>query len=176
MDKNFLYDKIRKILISSRKEAYRAVNTGIIKCYHEIGRVIVEKEQAGNMYAKYGKELLKDLALKLTKEFGAGFDKSNLNNMRKFYLLYPNFDAVRQNLTWTHYRTVLKIEDKTERDWYLAEAAKEQWSSRQLSRQISTMYYRRLLASRDKAPVVAEARQLLQKETPKNFIKEPYIL
>ncbi len=107
-----LYNEIRTILINSRNETYRAVNTTIIKCYHEIGRIIVEKEQNGSLYAEYGKGVLKELAIKLTEEFGSGFDRRNLSNMRKFYLLYPNWNAVRTNLTWTHYRTVLKIEDK----------------------------------------------------------------
>ncbi len=129
-----------------------------------------------SLYAEYGKGVLKELANKLTEEFGSGFDRRNLSNMRKFYLLYPNWNAVRTNLTWTHYRTVLKIEDKAERDWYLEEASKEGWSSRQLSRQISTFYYKRLLSSQNKEPVIDEANQLIKKETKEDFIKEPYVL
>ncbi len=171
-----LYNEIKQVLISSRKEAYRAVNQSIIKCYHEIGRIIVQKEQNGNDYAKYGKATLKDLSSKLTKEFGSGFDRRNLSNMRKFYLLYPNWNAVRTNLSWTHYRAVLKLDDEKERNWYLEEASKEQWSSRQLNRQISTFYYQRLLSSQDKKPVKDEAKKLLKKQKSEDFIKDPYVL
>lgn len=112
----------------------------------------------------------------MTEDFGKGFDASNLLNMRRFYLAFPIQDALRPELTWTHYRKLITIKDDEARAWYMNEAADQQWSTRQLDRQISTLYYDRLLASRDKAPVVAEANEELAQIAPDHFIKDPYVL
>lgn len=171
-----LYDSIREILLKSRNQAYKAVNSAMIMAYWSIGRTIVEYEQKGLDRAEYGKQVLERLSQKLTDEFGSGFNIRNLRYMRKFYLTFRNGNAVRSELTWTHYRSLLRIENEKARNWYMEEAIKEQWSSRQLDRQISSMYYERLLASQDKAAVVAEANEKLSKVEPEQFIKDPYVL
>lgn len=109
-------------------------------------------------------------------EFGTGFSVRNLQQMKKFYVLFPNTNALRSQLTWTHYRTLLRIENDTVRNWYMEECIRSGWSSRQLERQISTLYYDRLLASRDKASVISEAGELMKPLAAENFIKDPYVL
>ena len=99
--------------------------------------------------AAYGKKLLLSLADSLTREFGKGFDATNLRHMRGFYLAFPIRDAVRRELSWTHYRNLLRVENETARQWYMNEAAAQNWSSRALDRQIGTLYYERLLLSEE---------------------------
>lgn len=169
------YSHITEVLLSARKRAYSAVNYSMVLAYWEIGRSIVE-EQHGKERAAYGDALIKGLSERLTADFGRGFDASNLLNIRRFYLAFPIQDALRPELTWTHYRKLIKVKDGTARTWYMNEAADEQWSTRQLDRQISTLYYDRLLASVDKAPVVAEANRKLARTRPECFIKSPYVL
>lgn len=119
---------------------------------------------------------IENLSKKLTEDYGAGFSQRNLRNMRKFYLLYQNWNTVCAKLTWSHYRFLLRVENEKARQWYIEETIKEHWSSRQLDRQISTMYYERLLSSQDKSEVVAEAKDKLKDIIPEQFIKDPYVL
>lgn len=114
--------------------------------------------------------------MKLSNEFGKGFTVRSLQQMKKFYTLFPNTNALRTQLTWTHYRSLLRVENKEAREWYIEESVKEHWSSRQLDRQISTMYYERLISSQDKSEVVAEANDKLKELIPEQFIKNPYVL
>lgn len=169
------YNKIADILSAARNRAYVAVNFAMVQAYWEIGRSIVE-EQGGEERAQYGKQLISELSARLTVDFGKGFDSSNLLNMRRFYLAFPIQDALRPELTWTHYRLLCKVKDEPARIWYMNEAADEHWSSRQLDRQISTLYYERLLASRDRDSVVEEANEKLANVEPVDFIKDPYVL
>lgn len=148
----------------------------MVTAYWSIGRLIVEHEQNGEKRAEYGMSVLEELSKRLTSDFGQGFDSRNLRNMRKFYLLFPIWNAVRTELTWTHYRSLLRVESEQARIWYMNEAVKEQWSSRQLDRQISTLYYERLLSSKDISPVVQEANDKLSAVMPEQFIKDPYVL
>lgn len=120
--------------------------------------------------------LIQGLSERLSSEFGKGFDVSNLRYMRLFYLAFPIRDALRHELTWTHYRRLSKVKDEAARMWYMNEVANEHWSTRQLDRQVSVLYYERLLASRDKKPVVAEAQEKMAKLAPVDFIKNPYVL
>lgn len=136
----------------------------------------MENEQDGQFRAEYGKYTLSDLSLKLSNEFGKGFTVRSLQQMKKFYTLFPNTNALRTQLTWTHYRSLLRVENKEAREWYIEESVKEHWSSRQLDRQISTMYYERLISSQDKSEVVAEANDKLKEIIPEQFIKDPYVL
>ena len=152
-----LYQGIRTILSTAREQAYRAVNTTMVQSYWQIGKRIVEEEQQGAARAQYGTMLLKGLSERLTQEFGKGFDERELRKIRQFYLLFENRDTLRPELTWSHYRRLLSVESEQARLWYMNEAALSAWSTRQLDRQIATCYYERLLASRDKAPVEAEA-------------------
>ena len=171
-----LYLSIRNVLIESRKRAYSAVNVEMLYAYWKIGYLIVEDEQKGNKTALYGKAIIEKLSEKLKSEFGKGYDVRNLRNMRKFYLVFQKWNAVRTELTWTHYRTLLKVKDESARNWYLEEAIKESWSSRQLDRQISTQYYERLLSSQEKDSVKEEANEILSGMDAEDFIKDPYVL
>lgn len=171
-----IYSEIKETLLSSRGQAYSAVNYALVQAYWHIGRIIVEHEQDGSLRAEYGKGVLQELSERLQQEFGTGFSVRNLQQMKKFYILFPNTNALRSQLTWTHYRLLLRVEDDAARNWYLEECVRSRWSSRQLERQISTLYYDRLLASRDKAPVIAEAGELMEPLAAENFIKDPYVL
>lgn len=119
---------------------------------------------------------MENLSNKLSKEFGSGFSIRSLQQMKKFYLVFPNTNALRSQLTWTHYRSLLRVENENARNWYIEEAIKEHWSSRQLDRQISTMYYERLLSSQDRKLVITEANDKLSLVIPEDFIKDPYVL
>jgi predicted nuclease of restriction endonuclease-like (RecB) superfamily len=143
-----------------------------------VGRHIVEFEQGGEAKADYGTRLLGRLAEKLTAEFGSGFIERNLRYMRSFYLVFPNWNAVRSELSWTHYRTLLRIEEPAAREWYLTEAATQNWSSRALDRQIGRLYYERLLVSKDRAPVKEEAAEKIaeMKISPRDFVRDPVLL
>lgn len=173
---NELYEQIRNILLTSRQKAYSAVNEAMVQAYWLIGKTIVEDEQNGNNRAEYGKETLQFLSTKLTEEFGKGFSVRTLQQLKKFYVVYPNTNALRSQLNWTHYRNLIKVKSDEARNWYEEETIKSQWSSRQLERQISALYYERLLSSREKAPVIEEAEQKLSKLAPEEFIKDPYVL
>lgn len=171
-----IYSEIKETLLQSRDHAYTAVNFAIVQAYWHIGRIIVEHEQNGSLRAEYGKAVLQGISEKLQQEFGGGFSVRNLQQMKKFYVLYPNTNALRSQLTWTHYRALLRIENDDVRNWYMEECIRSAWSSRQLERQISTLYYERLLASRDKEAVIAEAEKLLKPLSAEDFIKDPYVL
>ncbi len=172
-----LLKEIRQVLDTARQQITRSVNSAMVRAYWQIGRFIVEYEQAGEKRAEYGQSALKALATKLTAEYGSGFTETNLKYMRRFYMLYPISHAVRDQLTWTHYRTLLKVEDETARNYYLEECIQSNWSTRQLERQINTMYYERLLASRDKEAVKSEIQSSKSETlTPKEIIRDPLIL
>lgn len=171
-----LYKSIKDVLNQSREQAYQAVNTSMLFAYWSIGQLIIENEQNGNVTSEYGKAVLKNLSIRLENEFGSSFNVRNLRYMRKFYLLFQNRNALRSELTWTHYRSLLRVKSDEARNWYIEETIKEHWSSRQLERQISTMYYERLLSSQDKNEVVDEANNKLKDIIPEQFIKDPYVL
>ena len=171
-----LYADIRSILSVARQRAYSAVNFTMVESYWLIGQTIVEHEQHGEVRADYGKGVLKELAAKLSVEFGKGFDESNLRYMRLFYRCFPIRDTLRHELTWSHYRRLISVEDERARQWYMNEAADGVWSTRQMDRQISTLYYERLLASKDKAAVVAEAKDKMKEVKPEQFIHDPFVL
>lgn len=180
-----LLDSIRTLLADGRKQVATAVNTAMVQTYWHIGRLIVEDEQQGESRAEYGKQVLKSLSASLTQEFGKGFDASNLRNMRLFYLAFPNCDALRHNLSWTHYRTLTRIESESARHWYMLEAIEQSWSVRALERQIGTLYYERLLATQaphadkkhDIEPVLEEASQKTAELaiSPQDYLRDPYI-
>lgn len=173
-----LLAKLGDLIRQARQRALRAVDTIQVQTCWELGRHIVEFEQGGAARAAYGKRLLPELAKALTAEFGKGFDASNLRYMRLFYQAFPKCDALRHELSWTHYRTLLRVESEMARQWYMNEAATQNWSSRALERQIGTLYYERLLASQDRAAVEQEARtELLPLETnPREFVRDPVLL
>lgn len=169
------YQSIRGYVINAQKKVYTAVNFSMVNAYWEIGEQIYlacgENDRAG-----YGKQLLKYLSEKLTGEFGKGFDTSNLRNMRKFYMTFKKRDALRPELSWTHYRSLMRISDEITRGFYMNEAVKAGWSSRQLERQINTMYYQRILASKDKDSVATEIQTTVPKPEYETILKDPYVL
>ena len=124
-----LYASIRDILANARKRAYTAINFAMVESYWLIGQQIVEHEQHGEARADYGKGLLKELATRLTTDFGKGFDESNLRYMRLFYRCFPIRDTLRHELTWSHYRRLISVEDEKARLWYMNEAADSVWST-----------------------------------------------
>ena len=171
-----LYNEIKEALLSSRQQAYAAINFAMVQAYWQIGRIIVNHETAGDFVLGNRVAELQTLATRLTKEFGKGFSVRTLQQMRKFYLSFPDANTLCSRLTWSHYRLLMTVENEKAREWYMNEAVAGAWSSRQLGRQISTLYYERLLASRDKAPVKAEANELMTAAEVEDFIKDPYVL
>lgn len=169
------YNTIRKSIVQAQHTMATAVNSAMVNAYWEIGEQIFqacgENDRAG-----YGKGLLRYLSDKLTAEFGKGFDESNLRKMRQFYCVFPIRDALRPELSWTHYRKLMRIADEKERAFYTEESVKSAWSSRQLERQINTMYYQRLLSSQDKAPVAAEIQTTEPKPEYEQIVKDPYVM
>lgn len=169
------YDDIKMILETSRKQAVRAVNFAMVEAYWSIGKRIVE-EQNGSVNSVYGSNLLGELSKKLTSEYGKGFDETNLSRMRKFFLTFGNRDTLCHDLSWSHYRLLLKLENNEAINFYVEECKKSNWSVRTLSRQINSFYYERLLSSRDKESVKIEANRESNQLTPKEIIKDPYVL
>lgn len=169
------YQSIRLCIIQAQKSVNAAVNYAMVNAYWEIGKQIhvlcEEKERA-----EYGKQVLKKFSKKLTAEFGRGFEESNLRRMRQFYLTFPIRDTLCPELSWSHYRRLMRVSDEKARTFYLEECAKSGWSVRQLERQINTMYYQRLLVSRDKESVVKEIDKKEPRPEYETILKDPYVL
>jgi predicted nuclease of restriction endonuclease-like (RecB) superfamily len=168
-----LLEALRDLIVQARQKVLSTANAAQVLTYWEIGRHIVEFEQGGQTRAAYGKRLLADLADALTREFGRGFDASNLRYMRLFYQAFPIRDALRHELSWTHYRLLLRVESPGARQWYLTEAAKQNWSTRILERQVGSLAYERLLSSREQP--AAEPLPPAQ-PTPRDFVRDPVML
>lgn len=171
-----LYHEIREILLQARHRTWQAANKEMVTAYWHVGRLIVEQEQSGKARAEYGKNLIEGLSSKLTADFGRGFDRSNLWNMRAFFLSFPKLEALRQELSWTHYRLLLKIEKPEARSFYEAEAVNAGWSTRELERQMNSLLFERLALSKDKAGVLALANQGHEIFKPQDLVKDPYVL
>ncbi|RIA22468.1 putative nuclease of restriction endonuclease-like (RecB) superfamily [Ectopseudomonas oleovorans] len=173
-----LLTELAALIRQARQQAVRAVDVIQVQTCWEVGRHIVEFEQGGQIRAAYGKKLLANLANGLTAEFRKGFDERNLRHMRAFYHAFPIWNALRSELSWTHYRTLLKVESDSARQWYMNEAATQNWSTRALERQIGTLYYERLLASQDRAAVEQEAASNLEAlgKSPREFVRDPVLL
>lgn len=169
------YGEIKKILINSRNKVYQTANFAMVEAYWNIGKAIIE-EQGGKEKAEYGTGLLQELSKQMTKDFGRGFTVANLENMRQFYLKFPNGYTLRSELSWSHYRLLMRVEDKTAREFYMQEAVKSQWSTRQLERQINSFFYERLLSSKNKDKVRQEIQHLEPAKKPEDIIRDPYVL
>lgn len=174
MEQKF-YDEIKNILITARNKVYQTANFAMVEAYWNIGKSIIE-EQGGNEKAEYGTGLLKELSKQMTQDFGKGFTVANLKNMRQFYLTFPNGYALRSELSWTHYRLLMRVENDKAREFYMQEAVKSQWSTRQLERQINSFFYERLLSSKNKEQVAAEIQTLETAKSPEDVIRDPYVL
>ena len=175
---SLLYKEIKGILEFARSRVYAAVNFAMVEAYWHIGRLIVER-QGGEDHAEYGKQLIQDLSMRLTEDFGRGFDESNLRYMRQFFLTFPIRDALRHELGWTHYRLIMRVENENARQFYLDECAKSNWSTRQLERQINSFFYERLLSTKGQENRKAVSTEVLAKEpgvSPLDTIKDPFVL
>lgn len=174
---NALFAQIKNVLDEARRQVARSVNTTIVKAYWQVGKYIVEYEQQGKDRAEYGKGVIKNLSIRLMKEYGSGFTITNLKIMRQFYLFYPKGHTVCDQLSWSHWRALLKVQNEVAREYYIQECSAANWSVRQLERQINTMYYERMLASRDKDAVRAEIEQTVPRTLqPREIIHDPFIL
>lgn len=169
------YNEIKNILNIARNKVYKTANFVMVEAYWNIGKSIIE-EQGGNEKAEYGAGLIKELSKQMTQDFGKGFTVTNLKYMRQFYLMFPNSHALRDELSWTHYRLLIKVENDNAREFYMQEAAKSQWSTRQLERQINSFFYERLLSSKNKKQVADEIQTLEPAKKPEDIIRDPYVL
>lgn len=169
------YLSIRGYVINAQRQVYSAVNAAMVLAYWNIGKKLFET--CGNSdRAAYGKQVLQFISEQLTAEFGKGYTVRNLRNMRQFYLSFPKRHTLCAELSWSHYRLLMRVEDENARNFYAEEAVKAGWSVRQLQRQINTMFYNRLLASKDKDSVAAEIQETVPKPEYEKIIKDPYVL
>ena len=176
--KKDIYEEIRGLLKSARENIVSTINSTMAKTYFLIGKRIVEEEQNGEKRAEYGEELVKNLSLKLTKEFGKGFSKTNLKQMKSFYIAYRKGQTLSDQfrLSWSHYLILMRMENLDERNFYEIEAVENNWSLRELRRQIDSALYERLVLSRDKEKVKSLALKGQIIEKPEDIVKDPYIL
>ena len=176
--KKDIYEEIHDLLYKARENIVSNINSTMTKTYFLIGKRIVEEEQNGNKRAEYGKNLIKILSEKLTKEFGKGFSQRNLEQMRTFYVRYsiPQTLSAEFKLSWSHYLILMRIENISTRNFYEIEAIQNNWSLRELKRQVNSALYERLVLSKDKEKVkeLAVKGQIIEK--PEDIIKDPYIL
>jgi len=171
-----LVQSIGETIEEARNRAVKAVNIEHLRANWEIGKFIVEFEQRGNEKADYGSSLLENLAKDLRIRFGKGFSKSNVYLMRLFYIKFPIFQTLSGKLAWSHYAELLGISDDTSREFYIKQCEKENWSIRELKRQISTSLFERIALSKDKKGVLQLAKQGLIISGPKDIVKDPYVL
>lgn len=174
MNKEF-YSDIKEILEQARKRVYRNIQSEMVLTYWQIGKMIVEK-QGGSPRADYGEGLIKELSVQLTKDFGKGFDVTNLRNMRQFYIIFQKRDTLCHQLSWSHYRLLMRVENKNARNFYLKESIGNNLSVRQLEREINTFSYQRYLASYGNHNVVEDTAKNESPVDPKDIIKDPYVL
>lgn len=171
-----LYVDICAVLLKARNKVCSAVTFAMVQSYWQIGKLITDEELGGKQRADYGKYLMKELSQRLTHDFGKGFDERELRKICQFYRCFPIRDTLRPELSWSHYRRLLSVEDDSARIWYMNEAAEGGWSTRQLDRQISTLYYQRLLGSAEREVVIAEAQDKMSEISAETFVKDPYVL
>jgi predicted nuclease of restriction endonuclease-like (RecB) superfamily len=175
---NQIIEEIRTLLVQSRTNLQQTVNSTMVQTYWQIGKMIVEDEQKGEKRASYGKQQLQHISNALSKEFGKGFDTTNLRNMRRFYITFPIWETLSLKLSWSHYCKIIRIENEKARQWYINETIQNNWSVRALQRQISKLYYERLLSSKEKALVQKEAKEKTKalQLSAKDMIRDPYVL
>lgn len=174
-----LFEQVRQVLDSAQQQVRHTVNDVMVQSYWHIGRLIVEDEQGGASRAQYGKQTLQQLSQKLSAEFGKGFSPQSLWNFRQFYVEFPILSTAWRELRWSHYKVLMRIKDTAARDWYANEAVSQGWSVAALDRQVSTLFYERLLTSQDQSALRNEAIALIGQHAPndpRDFIRDPYIL
>ncbi|MCL2642933.1 MAG: PDDEXK nuclease domain-containing protein [Candidatus Bathyarchaeota archaeon] len=174
-NQNEVYRNIREIILTTRQGIKRAVDFAMVQTYWQIGKHIMDA-QGGDGRADYGAQLLNFLAEKLTEEFGVSFDARNLRHIRQFYNAFPIWNTLCTELSWSHYRRIMRIPNVNEREFYIKECAECNWSVRQLERQINSLYHKKLLASTNKDSVRNEIQKLEPKEMKDYILKDPYLL
>lgn len=173
-----IYEEINEILINSKKNIINVINNELVMSKWKIGEIIVKYEQNEKNRAEYGKSTLKVLSKELTKEFGKGYSRANLQNMRALYLEYPICQTLSSKLNWSHYCELLIISDKNKRSFYEKETINSNWSVRELKRQINTSLYERLLLSdgrENKEEIYKLSQKGIELNNPKDIIKDPYV-
>lgn len=168
--------RIRQILTTARHQALQSVNITMVHAYWEVGREIVEEEQRGQVRSGYGSQLIANFAKRLTREFGTGHGARNLAYMREFYQAYPNLHALRANLSWTHYRLLLSVRKPDARRFYEVEAARANWSTRELDRQIHSSLFERLALSRDQEGKLRLVEQGAEAAQPEDLLRDPFVM
>lgn len=171
-----LYHTINQIIEEARNTVYHTANFTMVQAYWNIGRAIVKEEQNGKERAEYGQELIRQLAQKLSKKYGKSFSERNLWYIKQFYQKWGNMNALRSELSWTHYRLLLRVENDQARQFYMQEAIDCNWSTRSLERQIGNLYYDRLVMSNNAEAVKTEAVEKQKIQEPQDIIKDPYVL
>jgi predicted nuclease of restriction endonuclease-like (RecB) superfamily len=175
LDRAFISD-IQRIIAGARERAVQSVNFERVAMYWQIGQRIKEEEQQGEERAEYGTSLIKSLAETLEPQHGSGFSARQLELCRQFYRTFPNSNPLRSQFSWTHYRLLVRIDNQDKREFYIAEGVKNNWTAREMERQINSQLYERLLLSNDKNSVLAIARKEKNPEKPEEIIKDPMIL
>lgn len=175
LDKNIIL-QIQTIIADARAKAIRSVDTERMLMYWQIGKVIFEEEQQGKDRADYGKYLIKSISETFQPQFGTGFSIRQLERNRQFYRTFPIASALRTQFNWTHYKSLISIDNENKRDFYIAEASKNNWTARQLERQINSQLFERLLLSNDLQNVLAVARKEKLPTEPSEIIKDPMVL
>jgi predicted nuclease of restriction endonuclease-like (RecB) superfamily len=172
------YRSVANILRAARANAYHVINFTMVEAYWNVGRMIADEEQRGRVRADYGLHLIQRLSDRLSSEFGGGFSVQSLWNMRQFYQCFSILSALRRELTWSHYKALIRVANSAAREYYATEAVSQNWSTRALERQINSLYYERLMASKNKVPVAEEMREKTfgLSSAPQDFIKDPYVL
>ena len=171
------YNKINELIIKAKQNVRKNINYEMVDLYFNIGKIINELIEKYNLEASQN-EIIKAFSNKLTNEFGSGYSIPNLKKMKKFYLTYKGGSTLWNQLSWSHNRLIMNIDNEVKRNFYLEEAIKDNWSVRQLERQINSFYYERLLStsSKYKNEVKDEINTLEPNDKIKDFIKDPYVL
>jgi predicted nuclease of restriction endonuclease-like (RecB) superfamily len=170
-----LKEQIKELLSQGRQKAIKSVNTILLHTYWNVGKYIVEYEQQGKQKAEYGKELLTRLAQDLTLEYGKGFSRSNLFQIRSFYLKFPKVQTLSEQLSWSHYVELMKVENNLELGFYLKECEKDHWSVRELKRQMKSMLFHRIALSKEKKEVLELAQKGSSVTKAEDIFKDPYV-
>jgi hypothetical protein len=168
--------QIQSIVSNAQINASRAIDTERVLMYWQVGKIIFEEEQHGNDRAEYGKYLIKTISKIFQPQFATGFSVRQLEMNRQFYRTFPNTNALRSQFSWTHYRTLIRIDNKDKREFYIAETLKNNWTARQLERQVNSQLFERLLISNNLKDVLAIAREEKLPTDAKEIIKDPMIL
>ncbi|MEZ4885630.1 MAG: PDDEXK nuclease domain-containing protein [Chitinophagales bacterium] len=172
-----LYQNIYQIIEQAQEDAYQSINVVMLQTYWSIGKLIAEAEQKNDKDKEnFTNTLIPSLSIKLSEKLGKGFSETNLRDMRQFYIVFPKLEDLHHQLTWTHYRLLMRIEDESARIFYIKEAVKGHWNVKQLNRQVNSMYFERLLISKDRKMLLESAQIEDSELTFKDFFKDPHVM